>query len=88
MSQSQRSARIEIRQAAVDWHEETDEQGRVWTDEVPVSYRPHYLVLIASNGRILATSEIYHDLTNARRAVGAWVRAFRQVGLDELGGAA
>jgi hypothetical protein len=44
-----------------------------------LSQRPHYLRLVAGNGQILATSEIYSTLSNARRARRAWVRAFGQI---------
>lgn len=54
----------------------------IWYDgHVPsaLSQRPHYLRLVAGNGQILATSEIYSTLSNARRARRAWVRAFGQI---------
>ena len=43
------------------------------------SGRPHYLALVAANGQILATSEMYANYTNARRAVRVWLTAFSQV---------
>lgn len=58
-----RTARIEVREADV-----------VGADEAK-----YYLVLIASNGRILATSEVYDNHAKANNAIGAWKRAFRQV---------
>jgi hypothetical protein len=76
--------RIEVREAAHDWHEETDEQGVVWTDKPTPSFRPHYLRLVAANGRVLATSEVYANLSNAQRAVTVWKRAFRDV-LNPIG---
>lgn len=99
-TQPKRTARIEIRQAEISpyicrhghtygdghWCDDIADHGPQWPSAV--SQRPHYLVLLASNGQCLATSEVYANLTNARRAVGAWTRAFRQVGLDALVGAA
>ena len=83
---SRRNARIEIVEADTQWYEETDEAGRVWSGKPPKSYRPHFLRLRASNGQILATSETYSNLTNARRAAAGWRRAFLQVGFAEAHG--
>lgn len=40
---------------------------------------PHFLRLVAANGRILAHSENYATRASARRAASTWVRAFRDV---------
>lgn len=73
--QPPRFAVIEIVSAAVDGY-----------DGVPKSQQPHFLRLRSSNGQVLATSEIYSTVTNARRAVHAWLKAFLQVGFAEANG--
>lgn len=73
--QPKRHARLEIVEADI-------------TDVFPVvkSKRPHFLRLVAGNGQILAHTENYANLTNARRAAPALVRAFLQVGFAEANG--
>ena len=61
-----RSARIEIRPTSIPAKSD--------------AARPHYLRLVASNGQVLATSEVYASRRNARRAVSAWIAAFDSVG--------
>ena len=71
-----RHARIELRPADMTWLTTTDTSGMTWEDARPLSKRPHYLRLVAANGAVLATSEVYSTRQNARRAVDAWVAAF------------
>lgn len=40
---------------------------------------PHYLTLVAANGQVLATSEMYDDKDNAETAVTDWLLAMSQV---------
>ena len=61
---------------------EVVEAETVWPADKPVparSHRPHFLRLRASNGSILAVSETYANISNARRAKDAWVEAFRDI---------
>ena len=44
-----------------------------------LSKHPHYLRLVAANGQVLATSEVYASRSNARRAVLAWLGAMEQI---------
>ena len=55
------------------WMEATQEQCLRY---LAPSQLPHHLRLVAGNGRTLATSEKYANLTNARRALDAWVAAW------------
>jgi hypothetical protein len=88
--QPKRYARIEIVEAeAADYtcaHCHHDGEDH-WCDDLashpaawctPKSLRPHYLRLVAGNGRTLAHSETYANLTNARRAVEGWWHAFEE----------
>jgi hypothetical protein len=82
-----RHARIEIvpPRAACDPHEATEDCPVMdATEEQCLRYLapsglPHHLRLIAGNGRTLASSEKYANLTNARRAVKSWLYAFAEV---------
>ena len=56
-------------------------------DGVKPSKRPHYLTLVASNGRVLATSELYANKSSATRAAGDWYAAFLSVIEAHYGGA-
>jgi hypothetical protein len=82
-----RHARIEIvpPRAQCDTHpdwelcpvmEATEEQCLRY---LPTSGLPHHLRLVAGNGKVLASSEKYANLTNARRAVKTWLTAFAEV---------
>ena len=83
-----RHARIELRVAHDGARMITDENGRIIGWEYPSpSKRPHYLRLVAANGQVLATSEVYANRSNARRAVKAWAEAFESVCRNYYGGA-
>ena len=69
--QPQRYAVIEVVEAETVWPADRPIPGK--------SKRPHFLRLRASNGAILAVSETYANLSNARRAKDAWVEAFRDI---------
>lgn len=64
---STRTPRLVIREADIDWHTETDEQGREWTNQPPPSYRPHYVVKVGANGETIWTSESLTDKSGAVR---------------------
>ena len=82
-----RHARIEIvpPRAECDPHEGTEDCPVMDATEeqclryLSASLLPHHLRLVAGNGKVLASSEKYANLTNARRAVGVWHEAFFQV---------
>lgn len=69
-----RRARIEIVRTEPEVVE-VDEQGREWVEGVPT----YHLRLRASNGRILAVSEVYASRSNAKRAVQSWADAFADI---------
>lgn len=46
----------------------------------------HYLRLVAGNGQVLATSELYANKANAKRAVAAFRKAAAQVSFAEAHG--
>jgi hypothetical protein len=79
-----RHARIEIvpPRAQCDPHPDwercptTDATDEQCLRYLGLSGLPHHLRLVATNGRTLATSEKYANLTNARRALDAWVAAW------------
>lgn len=64
------SAHIEIRETDTDWGDATPP---------PMVERPHYLLLVASNGEPLAHSENYPTPDGAREGEAAWLRAFSQI---------
>ena len=72
-----RHARIEVRPVDDRYRREQEAWGTP-APHVKPSARPHYLRLVAANGQVLATSETYANLSNARRAVKAWHEAFFQ----------
>ena len=75
-----RHARIEIAppRARCNPHEATEDCPFMEATQeqclryLSASLLPHHLRLVASNGKVLASSEKYASLTNARRAVDAW----------------
>lgn len=80
------SARIEIvpPQATCDPHPVDEECVLILSEQQCVrvlapSSLPHHLRLVASNGRVLASSEDYADKAGAKRAVRAWLGAFGEV---------
>lgn len=64
-----RRAHIEI--APVERETFIDENGDEWVQGLPT----YFLRLRASNGRILAHSEVYASKSNAKRAASAWLVA-------------